>query len=48
MNNSLNIKQINSFICVGVIIFRFEYKCNTLIDPSEQVLEYASTNSEPV
>ena len=43
MNNSLNIKQINQFICVGVIIYRFEDKWNTHIHPSEwQVSEYAS------
>ena len=43
MNNSLNIKKINKFICVDVIIYRFEKKCNTRLDPSEgQVSEYAS------
>ena len=42
MNNLLNIKQINQFTCVSVIICRFE-KCNTRFDPTErQVSEYAS------
>ena len=41
MNNSLNIEQINQFICVDVIIYKFEEKCNTRLDPSErQVSEY--------
>ena len=41
MNKSLNIKQINQFICVCVNTLRFEDECSTCIDPSKQVWEYA-------
>ena len=36
MTKSVNIEQINQFICVGLIICRFEDKCNARIDPSER------------
>ena len=49
MTNSANIKQINQFIFVDLIVCRFEDKCNTRIHPSKrQFRNKLLTKSDPV
>ena len=50
MTDSLNIKQINHFLCGSVIIYRFEEKYNTHTHPivRDKFRTQLVTNSEPV